>query len=387
MRVLVLGGAGEVGRHVSRDLACHLDAEDLVVADVDRGRARQAFDTALPDAVRVVEVDVRDRRQLAGALAGVDVVVNCTPLAWFDTVLAAALEAEVDYVDIGSEPTEAQRDAFAATSATAVSGLGLAPGTSNVLCAHAASDLDAVEELEVSWASFRSIAPSEGGLDTILRAVREDCPTRQTFRNGRYVWSAPLDASRVVTFPEPFGPQRVFVVPESETVTLPRNLPGLTHAVVRGTWGPHTMADLPVLNRYGLLDVEPLAGPETLTAFDATRSRILMKLGGRRDPFHLWGFFLVVDVIGTRAGDVVHRQYRVWHDDWGTFGPGRMAGINASVGVILFLRNREGIAPGFVDPECLFDPDDYLTELKSRDGIYVDHSEARVSQRPVERIG
>ena len=386
MRALILGGAGEVGRHVTREVGRHLDPTDMVVADIDVRRARQLLDEVIRSGVRLIEVDVRDRRGLANALSNVDVVVNCTPQAWFDTVLAAAIQAGVDYLDLGSEPTEEQREACREADAIAVSGLGLAPGTSNVLCAHACSELESVEEVEVTWASLRSIAPSEGALDTVLRAAREDLPTRLTFRNGRYIRSAPLDASRIVPFPHPIGAQRVFVVPATETVTLPRNFPGLTHVVVRGTWGRETMGDLPVLNRYGLLDVEPLAGPETLTAFDATRSRILMKLGGRREAFHFWGFFLVVDVVGFLGGNIVHRRYRVWHDDWATEGPGRMAGINASVGVLLFQDVRSQVGPGFVDPECLFDPQQYLAELTSRDGIHFDYSEGPVSPRAIERV-
>ena len=67
--------------------------------------------------------------------------MNCTSFAWFDEVIALAIEAGVDYADLLSEPTPAQQAAVRAAGITAVSGLGATPGLSNVLVRHAADAL------------------------------------------------------------------------------------------------------------------------------------------------------------------------------------------------------------------------------------------------------
>ena len=385
MRLFVLGGAGEVGRHLTRDLLSQ-NVGDIIVADVDRSRAEALAYELSHSALEIEHVDLRDKQQLVELVTGSTVLINCAPFAWFDAVLDAAIDAGVNYADLISEPTESQRQRVAEAGLTAVSGLGLSPGTSNVLCAHAARDFDDLEELHIHWASFRSIAPSQGLLDTILWEMRNDCPTRQTYQNSKYVWSPPLDGGRTVRFPDPIGNQRVYVVPHTETITLPRHYPSLSTVSVRGTWRPDLMEDLLVLNKYGLLDGEPLDGPGTATAFAATRQRIWAKLGGARETWHRWALYLNVEAVARRGDEIVRREYSVWHEDWGTEAIGRMTGVNAAVGALLLARHGGKDGVGFVDPEVYFDPSEYLAELQLRDGMRVEWAESGVPQHPLERV-
>jgi saccharopine dehydrogenase-like NADP-dependent oxidoreductase len=386
MKIVVLGALGEVGRHVARDLAQQPEIDELVLADTRKDE--EVLSQVLRSGGRATfsEVDaVRERQKLRKLLADADLLMNCTPFPLFDNVFSVALDSGVNYADLISEPTREQRERCVESGITAVSGLGLTPGTSNVLCAHGARSLESVKEFHIHWVSFRSMAPSEGLLETILWELRDDCPTRQYYQNGRYVWSRPMEGGKVVAFPEPVGEQRVYVVPHTETTTLPRHFPSVQFVAVRGTWRPDLMADIEVLNRYGLLDDVSLDdGPERVTALSATRKRIWTKIGGLRETWHQWCFYLVVDVVGMRKGSMVSRTYRVWHDDWGTEGTGRMTGVNAAIGALLLAR-RGRRAVGFTDPEEYFDPDEYLEELQTRDGIHVDWSETSVSTSVLER--
>jgi saccharopine dehydrogenase-like NADP-dependent oxidoreductase len=370
VRIVVLGGAGEVGAALSRDLGSCVEVDELVVADVDRERAEAAAD-AIGSRATPVSLDLHDRDSALATLEGADVLMNCTSFTLFDDVIRLAVDARVNYADLLSEPNEEHRRLVTSAGITAVSGLGATPGLSNVLVRDAAESFDEIEEAHVSWMSFRTIAPTRGLLDTILWELSEDCPTRRYYQNGRWMRAGFMEGSRVVQFAPPVGRQRVYYMPHPEVMTLPRNFPTLRFCAVRGTWRPELMNDVGVLNAYGLLD-----GP----ALEATKARIWERFGGRRDDAP-WMLFVNVEAIGRREGSAVARVYDVSHPiDWGQEGTGRMTGVCAGVGAQLLGRHGT-IEPGFVDPEVYYEPSEFLGELARRGTVSLD-----VSERPIETL-
>jgi hypothetical protein len=120
-----------------------------VVADLDGDPARRAaMERMHPDgrAPVAVRLDVRDRTEAVDVLGGSDLLMNCTSFQLFDQ--------------------------------------GASPGLSKVLVRHAAKELDELQEVHISWSSFRTVVPSPGLLDTILWELSEDCSTRQYFENA-----------------------------------------------------------------------------------------------------------------------------------------------------------------------------------------------------------
>jgi len=358
----MLGGAGEVGAAVTRDLAACPEIDELVIADVQADRAA-SLAAELGDHVVGVGLDVRDREAARAVLEGAGLLVNCTSFAWFGEAFELAVEARVDYADLLSEPSAGQLRAAADAGITAVSGLGATPGLSNVLVRHAHEELGELEEVHISWSSFRTIAPSPGLLDTILWELSDACPARRYFQNGRYELAGFMEGSRTVDFPWPVGRQRVYYVPHTEVGTLPRHFPSLRFCAVRGTWRPELMEDVRVLNKYGLLD-----GP----ALEATKARIWERFGEERDAAP-WTLFVNVEVLasgGRRVYDVSHPL------DWGQEGTGRMTGVCAAVGAQLLARRGGAGSAGFVDPEVLYDPHEFLAELAHRGSVRVEQRDA-----------
>jgi saccharopine dehydrogenase (NAD+, L-lysine-forming) len=367
MRIVVLGGAGEVGAPLSADLAACGEVDELVVADVDRDRA-EAVAAAAGRPAAAVGLDLSDTSRALALLDGADVLVNCTSFTLFDAAIELAIKARVDYCDLISEPSEEQRRAVRDAGITAISGLGATPGLSNVLVRDAADSVDAIEEAHVSWASFRTIAPSPGLLDTILWELAEDCPTRRYFQDGRLRRAGFMEGSKTVEFAPPVGRQSVYYVPHTEVTSLPRHFRSLRFCAVRGTWRPELMEDVRILNKYGLLD----AG-----ALEETKARIWERFGGKRDAAP-WTLFVNVETIGTRDGEQVRRTYQVSHPlDWGQEGTGRMTGICAAVCAQLLGRHGRTEA-GFVDPEVYYDPREVLAELEQRGTVTVTASEDRL---------
>lgn len=373
MNVVVLGAAGEVGKTLTADLAACPEIDHVVAADLARDEVEAL--AAGRERVSAAPVNLRDREQVLRLLDGCDLLVNCTSFSLFDVVIDLAVSAGIDYADLLSNPSQEQVRAVEESGITAISGLGLTPGLSNVLVAHAADELDEIEEAHIAWMSFRTIAPSRGLLDTILWELSEDCSTREYFQNGRFHQAGPMEGSRLVDFADPAGRQRVYFVPHTEVRTLPRHFPSLAFCAVRGTWRPKLMDDVRVLNEYGLLSQATL---------EATKEVVWDRFGGERDVAP-WMLFLNVEVVGTQDGETVRRIYDVSHPtDWNQAATGRMTGLCAAVGAQLLARHGRTHA-GFVDPEVYYDPHEFLVELARREGVSVARRDSILSGQPLER--
>src|SRR5437899_11996394 len=96
MRIVLLGGAGEVGSEVARDLAALPEIDSLVIADLDAERAVAVARRLDRRGTSAHELDVRDRESGLKLLAGADLLMNCTSFDLFDDAFALALEARVD---------------------------------------------------------------------------------------------------------------------------------------------------------------------------------------------------------------------------------------------------------------------------------------------------
>jgi lysine 6-dehydrogenase len=373
MNVVVLGAAGEVGKTLTADLGACPEIDHVVAADLARDEVEAL--AAGRERVSAAPVNLRDREQVLRLLHGCDLLVNCTSFSLFDVVIDLAVSAGIDYADLLSYPSQEQVRAVEESGITAISGLGLTPGLSNVLVAHAADELDEIEEAHIAWMSFRTIAPSRGLLDTILWELSEDCSTREYFQNGRFHQAGPMEGSRLVDFADPAGRQRVYFVPHTEVRTLPKHFPSLAFCAVRGTWRPKLMDDVRVLNEYGLLNQATL---------EATKEVVWDRFGGERDVAP-WMLFLNVEVVGTQNGETVRRVYDVSHPtDWNQAATGRMTGLCAAVGAQLLARHGRTHA-GFVDPEVYYDPHEFLVELARREGVSVARRDSILSGQPLER--
>jgi saccharopine dehydrogenase-like NADP-dependent oxidoreductase len=361
---------------MARDLAHVADIEALVIADVDRGAAAALAQELGPlhPGVSFAGLDVNDRRAALAILDGADLLMNCTSFTLFDRVLALATDAAVDYADLISEPGDEHRRAAEEAGITAISGLGASPGLSNVLVRHATDSLHELHEVEISWMSVRTVAPTPGLLDTILWELSEDCATRRYYRDGRHHQAAFMEGSRLVDFAAPIGRQYVYYVPHTEVTTLPRHFPTLRHCAVRGSWRPEVMQDMRVLQRYGLL---------TGAALPETKRAIWQHCGGERDATP-WMLYVNVEAVGSRDGEEIRRTYTVSHPaDWGQRGVARMTGVTAAVGAQLLARYGR-TATGFVDPEEYYDPLEFLAELQRRGSIVVQCDETPVAGEPRE---
>ena len=189
VRIVVLGGAGIIGRAIGRDLASDRAVRELVVADLDLEGARKAAASFGRPGVTAVRIDVTDHAALVRLLEGAGAVVNAVQYTFNLAVMAACLDARVPYVDLGglfhTTRRQLELDArFKSAGVLAVLGLGSCPGVANVQ-ARVLADRGTLRTTTTTYdAAGRVLETSVTGLGTAVPTKRNvyDPVSGQTLR-------------------------------------------------------------------------------------------------------------------------------------------------------------------------------------------------------------
>lgn len=353
-----------MGNAATRDLAEYGDFERLTIGDLDLDKASELAQQLEADALAV---DVTDKAGLVKLFGDFDIVLNCTSYAFGLGITEAAIEAGKPLLDLGglyNTPKQlAMTDQAKEAGVTVVLGMGATPGVSNLMARAGASRMDEVDSIHIHFATYRSIAPSPGLLQTVLD---EFSPSTKRFyhQDGKLIEVAPFEGEKLVTFDAPIGRIPTWFVPHSETHTLPRFIPGVKRVDVRGTWRPEIMHALRHYNEVGLLDNEEVNG---VVPKDMLRN-LFLQCGDWPGPGE-WCFYVNVEVKGRKGKSDVTATYNLSHPgraEWGEEATGRVTGIPASIGAQMIAQGR-ALSPGVLGPEAAFEPWEFFAELAKRD--------------------
>ncbi|MFL6296166.1 MAG: saccharopine dehydrogenase family protein [Actinomycetes bacterium] len=402
MRVVVVGGAGAMGRWTVRDLTESEGVGEVVVADLDGSRAREAAGWAAARSgsngtarVSGLALDAGDGEALRRAFDGADVVCNCAVYSTNLPVMEACADAGTHYVDLGGlfHTTRRQltlHDRFVAAGVTAVVGMGGSPGTTNVLAALAGRGLDRVEEVEVrlgvaDFAPSSAPVPVPYAIQTILD---EFSVPAMTFRDGRLVEVPAMSDQEELDFPPPVGRVRVGHTLHSEVATLPLHFAdrGIRSVSFKVGFPAAFMDRLALLAALGLADTSPVelpsgpVVPRELLVHCITRTAtmpgpdtapddaeaIWVRVRGRRagpsgDPALAPRDVSVDGSPVERLAECVVRPHPAWQA-----GAGQLdTGVPPSI-VAQFLAAKVIDRPGVLAPEDAVPPEPYLAELATR---------------------
>jgi len=353
MNIVVLGGAGDMGSHVVRDLIEHTQAM-VTVADYRKDLAEKLAAQLGPRA-KAAFVDATDEASLVSALKGADAAVGCVgPFYKFAPAMArAAIAAGVNYVDI-CDDYGPMRDLFAmhgeaqARRVTLVTGLGWTPGMSNLCARLGASKLDAVDSIKVAWVGGSGDSSGLAVVKHVFYAITGEVPT---YRHGQTVNVPALAGKESVEFPAPLGRVEVFDCGHPEPLTIPRYIKA--HNVsLKGALIPKWNDQLAAL--FVKLGLTKTPGRiDALARFvhsieDVFRTGGAIPLSGLR-----------VDVIGTKNGQP--RTYSYLAAD----RMGRLTSIPAAVGAVM-LASGQIEDKGVFAPEGVIEPKPFLAELEKR---------------------
>src|SRR5437870_13216222 len=101
MHIIVLGGAGAMGRVTVRALTEYDDVDQVTLADYSEDRAREVASSLQCSKLQVQQIDVTDERRLRHLLHGADVVLNAVDYTFNLYVLRACIQEKVHYADLG----------------------------------------------------------------------------------------------------------------------------------------------------------------------------------------------------------------------------------------------------------------------------------------------
>jgi saccharopine dehydrogenase-like NADP-dependent oxidoreductase len=274
MHIIVLGGAGAMGRVTVRTLTAYDDVEQVTIADYNEARAHDLASelhglSHVGNKLIVQQVDVCDFERLRVLIRGADAVLSAIDYAYNVPVLKACIQERVHYADLGglfhmTRTLMEMSDEAEAAGITALMGMGGTPGITNLLARLAADKLDSIESMKVQL-GCSDATPSTAPLVvpySIRTLLDEFTKQPQVFQDGEWLPQPPLSGREEVEFPLPVGHATAVYSLHSECATFPVSFrdKGIRHVSFKIAFpGGDFMSKLKFLVDLGFGSSEPIS--------------------------------------------------------------------------------------------------------------------------------
>ncbi len=385
--VVVLGGAGAMGRITVKDLVETAPPElQIVIADYDLAAARRLARSHKSPRVRAEAADATNVRATTRLFKGAFAVVNAVQYQHNLLVMQAALAAGIHYLDLGGlfHVTREQlklHGAFRRAGLLAVLGIGAAPGIVNLLARSAADAMDTVSEIHIQVGGVDRtpgrVATPLGTSYSIQTVLDESTLPAAIFTKGRFRFVEPMSGSLPVHFPEPVGLRHPSLTIHSEVATLPLTYAkkGIKEMSFRIAFDPDLEEKLRFLRLLGLSSSQPVQLGRAGRRAGAVRvvpRELLLALLKQLPPPPAAGPPAEYEVLravvrGTRAGQAVEETVDCHVPGIPAWG----MGIDVDTGcppsiVVQLLARGEVTARGALPPERAIAPEPFFRELAAR---------------------
>ncbi|MEM7119751.1 MAG: saccharopine dehydrogenase NADP-binding domain-containing protein [Pseudomonadota bacterium] len=380
MKVLILGGAGDVGRHAV-DAAAKSDLIERVVIGERDVNGAEAVAAEHDGRVAVCRLDVAEDRSLDDALALCDVVLSCFGPYYRHgaRVLSAAIRAGRHYLDVCDdwEPTLdmlALDGAARQAGVTAIIGIGASPGVTNLLAAAAHRTLDRVDALHTLWGIGDLRSPQMAEVDKSTRSALEHWlqqarGTIRVRREGAMV-DVPSLAEQDVVFPG-IGRVHCHALGHPEPVTLPltypeirdslnlMNFPAPIIAALRKTVARLDRGAIDMVTAVSELEVRLGEGPGIAALWGGARVWAAIIADQMR------GVVYTPDLCALAIGQKDGRRASAgaWLDGYLPGGTGGATGVPL-IAALEMLAMGEITRRGAFAPEAGIDPDRFVNRLE-----------------------
>ncbi|TMC21199.1 MAG: SDR family NAD(P)-dependent oxidoreductase, partial [Chloroflexi bacterium] len=95
MHIIVLGGAGAMGRVTVRTLTEYEDVDQITIADYDEERAHDVAATLNSSKILVRQIDVYDSERLSKLVRGANVVLSAVEYVFNQPILRVCIQEKV----------------------------------------------------------------------------------------------------------------------------------------------------------------------------------------------------------------------------------------------------------------------------------------------------
>jgi len=240
MKVLLLGGAGDMAVEALREL--NRDAKNVTqvtIVDLNTAKAEKTVaDLGLQYKTEILGHDLFDREWLVNLVKAHDVVLGFAgPFYTTEKYCAeVCIAAKTNYVSISDD-----YDAYLAVltldeeakkaGVKILTGFGNSPGITQMLARKGYNSMDKCRRINVNWAAGSNEAVGMTNLIHLFHIFNGT--TLQTIR-GKEIEVKTGEGRKMVEFPYPMGWLPVYYTGHAESVSLPRNLPGLEEATLHG---------------------------------------------------------------------------------------------------------------------------------------------------------
>jgi saccharopine dehydrogenase (NAD+, L-lysine-forming) len=226
--VAVLGAGGTIAPAIVRDLATSEEVASMRLLDLDHARASTVAERFGDGKASAAQADARDVVGLAGALDGVDVLVNTASYRVNLEAMRACLTAGCHYLDLGGLYWMTGRQLelspeFERAERLALLGIGSSPGKTNVMARCAVSELrgETVESIEVAAAGRDPEAGAGFSPPYALQTLIDELTLAPVvLRQSSPVEIEPLASGGTIDFGPPIGAAETIFTLHSELATF-----------------------------------------------------------------------------------------------------------------------------------------------------------------------
>ncbi|HEY6406031.1 MAG TPA: saccharopine dehydrogenase NADP-binding domain-containing protein [Ktedonobacteraceae bacterium] len=268
MHIIVLGGAGAMGRIAVRTLTEYQDIDQVTLADYNEDRAHEVASTLNSSKIQVRQIDVNDAERLSALVRGADVVLSAVEYVFNLPILKACIQEKVHYADLGGlfHMTRKLMDMspqVEAAGITAILGMGGTPGITNLLARAAVDKLDQVDSIKVQLGCSDD-TPSTAPLVapySIRTILDEFTRPPQVFQDGAWYPQPSLTGQEELIFPLPVGRATAIYSLHSECATFPVSFrdKGIRHVSFKIAFPSDFLTKLKFLVDIGFGSDEPIS--------------------------------------------------------------------------------------------------------------------------------
>jgi len=247
MDIVVLGGCADMAVPLLALLAEDEEVTHVVLADLNAAKAKRLASDRGPK-FEGVACDVNDAEATIGLLRNrAAAFCYVGPFYLFEKKLAQyAIDAGTPYISIADD-YDAYLDvvtleaAAKAAGVKVLTGFGNSPGLTQILARKGHNEVPNPQRISVNWCAGSNESVGTSNLTHLFHIFNG---TTLQWMDGKEVRVKTGAGKKKVAFPPPIGENWVYYTGHAESVSLPRNLPGLREVTLHGGVKPNYIVTL-----------------------------------------------------------------------------------------------------------------------------------------------